>query len=81
MRINVELLLFCLVWATLAIAGVMLGGWTIGLTLAIIVFLAISASTAIILSRSGDLAMERKMRWAIVIGGWIAFLLYLGATP
>jgi hypothetical protein len=76
-RVNIETLLFCLAWAGLAVVAVSYGGWTVGLALAIGLFLAISASTGAILSRSGDLGFERKMRWGILIAGWIALIFYL----
>lgn len=61
-----EALLFCLLWAALAIAGWAWIGWTAGILLALGLFLIIMPASAVMLSRTGNFAAERTVRWGIL---------------
>lgn len=71
-----EALLFCLLWAALAIAGWAWIGWTAGILLALGLFLIIMPASAVMLSRTGNFAAERTVRWGILaVAAVIAFSL------
>ena len=65
-KIYPEALLFCLLWAALAVAGWAWIGWTAGIVLALGLFLIIMPASAITLSRTGSFAIERGVRWGIL---------------
>jgi len=61
-----EALLFCLLWVALALFGLDRLGWKAGLALSIGLFLIIMPASAITLSRTGNFALERGIRWGIL---------------
>ena len=61
-----EALLFCLVWTLLALAGWSLLDWEAGVALSVGLFLIIMPASAFILSRTGNFAVERGVRWTIL---------------
>jgi hypothetical protein len=61
-----EALLFCLLWAGLAVAGFALVDWKAGVILSVGLFMLIMPSSALILSRTGRFGLERAVRWAIL---------------
>jgi hypothetical protein len=61
-----EALLFCLLWAALAVAGFALVDWKAGVILSVGLFMLIMPSSALILSRTGRFGLERAVRWAIL---------------
>ena len=72
-----EALLFCVLGAALALAGLSWGGWKAGLSLSLGLFAIIMPTSALILSRTGKFALERGVRWAILAA---AALLLLSLT-
>jgi len=74
-----EALLFCLAWATLAFAGGLWGSWWIGALLTVGLLVLISASSMQILQQTGDLVMERQVRWGILIVSALGLAVYLNA--
>jgi hypothetical protein len=62
-----EALFFCVVWVALAVAGWVLLGMRAGLALSVGLFLIIMPTSAITLSRTGNFALERGVRWGILI--------------
>ena len=70
-----EALAFCLLWGALAIAGFAWVGWGAGALLSAGLFLIIMPSSALILSRTGSFALERTIRWGILI---LAALVFFG---
>jgi hypothetical protein len=66
-RFYPEAALFCLVWVALAVAGWLWIDWYAGLALSVGLFLIIMPASAITLSRTGNFAVERGVRWAILI--------------
>jgi hypothetical protein len=73
---NLDGALFALCWAALAIAGAALGGWYAGIALLAALLLIVMPTSAFIVARSGNLALERQIRWALLAAA--AVCLYLG---
>ena len=65
-RIYPEALLYCLIWVALALFGLDRLGWKAGLALSVGLFLVVMPASAIILSRTGNFALERGVRWGIL---------------
>jgi hypothetical protein len=61
-----EALLFCLLWAALAIYGGLELGWKAGAALTLGLFILIMPTSALILSRTGSFQTERTVRWGIL---------------
>jgi hypothetical protein len=73
-KIYPEALLFCILWVALAVAGFALLGLKAGLALSVGLFLLIMPSSTLILSRTGNFALERGIRWGILVAA--ALLLF-----
>jgi hypothetical protein len=69
-----EALLFCLLWAALAIYGGLELGWKAGAALTLGLFVLIMPVSALILSRTGNFALERGVRWAILVAATLVTL-------
>ena len=69
-----EALLFCLVWAALAIYGGLELGWKAGAALTLGLFILIMPTSALILSRTGNFVVERGVRWGILAAATLIFL-------
>jgi hypothetical protein len=65
-RLYPEALLFCLLWAALAIYGGLELGWRAGAALTLGLFILIMSTSALILSRTGSFTLERAVRWGIL---------------
>ena len=65
-RLYPEALLFCLLWAALAIYGGLEVGWKAGAALTLGLFILIMPTSALILSRTGSFGLERGVRWALL---------------
>ena len=76
-RINFEALAFSLVWIIIALAGGILAGWVAGVTLSVGVLFLVMISSAIIFSTSGNLLLERSVRWGILILSALALISYV----
>jgi hypothetical protein len=76
-RFHAEPLLFCLAWAALAIAGGIYGSWWIGVLLSVGMLILVSASSLQILSRTEDPALERQVRWGILLAATAGLFAYL----
>jgi hypothetical protein len=61
-----EALFFCVVWVALAVAGWHYVGMRAGLALSVGLFLIVMPASAITLSRTGNFAIERVVRWGIL---------------
>ena len=59
-------LLFCVLWAALAIWGGLELGWKAGAALTLGLFILIMPASALILSRTGSFQAERAVRWGIL---------------
>ena len=73
-RLHVEALVYCIAWAGLAILGLNLAGIKAGLLLSVGLFLVVMPTSAIVLSRTGNFALERGVRWGIL--GLSALILF-----
>ncbi|MEA3052045.1 MAG: hypothetical protein QOG72_948 [Sphingomonadales bacterium] len=62
-----EALLFCILWAALAIYGGLELGWKAGAALTLGLFILIMPTSALILSRTGSFRLERWVRWVILV--------------
>jgi hypothetical protein len=76
-KIYPEALLFCLLWAALAIYGGLTMGWKAGAVLTLGLFILIMPTSVLILSRTGNFAVERGVRWGILV---VAALVFLSAA-
>ncbi|HEX8535102.1 MAG TPA: hypothetical protein VF662_13125 [Allosphingosinicella sp.] len=65
-RLNIDALVYCLVSAALAIAGWKLVDHRAGLLLSVGLFLIVMPTSAVVLSRTGNFALERGIRWGIL---------------
>jgi hypothetical protein len=66
-RLYPEALLFCVVWVALAVAGWAYAGMRAGLALSVGLFLIVMPASAITLSKTGNFALERAVRWGILL--------------
>ena len=66
-RLYPEAALFCVLWAALAFFGWSRVGWQAGAALTLGLFAVIMPASAITLSRTGNFAIERGVRWGILI--------------
>ena len=62
-----EALLFCILWAALAFFGWARIHWSAGIALSVGLFVIIMPASAITLTRTGNFAVERGLRWTILI--------------
>ena len=73
-RLYPEALLFCVLWAALAIWGGLELGWKAGAALTLGLFILIMPASALILSRTGSFQAERAVRWGILVAAAIVLL-------
>lgn len=69
-----EALLFCAVWAGLAIWGGLELGWKAGAALTLGLFVLIMPTSAMILSRTGSFKLERGVRWGILAAAAVVLI-------
>jgi hypothetical protein len=67
MRFHPEAALFCLAWAGIAAAGFILQGWLAGILLSMGLLAILGPTSASLISRTDDFALERTVRWSILI--------------
>jgi uncharacterized membrane protein (DUF2068 family) len=75
-KIYPEALAFCVLWALLAVGGWSLIGWKTGLALSAGLFFLILPVSALILSKTGNFALERGIRWGILAVAVIALVFF-----
>ncbi|HEX8240675.1 MAG TPA: hypothetical protein VF574_13130 [Allosphingosinicella sp.] len=73
-RLYPEALLFCVVWAALAVWGGLELGWKAGAALTLGLFILIMPASALILSRTGSFQAERVVRWGILAAAAIVLI-------
>ena len=78
-RLHPEPLLFCVAWAALAIAGGVYAGLWVGVLLSVGLLMLISAASLQVLSQTDDLAMERQVRWGILVVACLALVVGMNA--
>lgn len=79
-RLDPEALLFCLVWAGLALAGGLIAGWPAGAALSIGVLVVVMPASLLVLTRTESLAAERTVRWGILAAAAVIFFSWGMAT-
>ncbi len=63
--LNLDALAFAVAWAALALLAGMVGGFYMGGGLALALLVVVMPLSAFILSKTGDFALERKVRWGM----------------
>lgn len=66
-RLHLEALAYCILWAALAVFGWDRLGLKAGLLLSVGLFLIVMPASALILSRTGNFALERGVRWSMLL--------------
>ncbi len=66
-RLNLDALLYCILWAGLAILGWRVGGLKAGLLLSVGLLLLVMPTSALVLARTGNFAAERTVRWSLLV--------------
>lgn len=69
---KLDALVYCIVWAALAFAGWHFSGLRAGLLLSVGLFLIVMPTSALLLSRTGNFALERGVRWGILLMAGLA---------
>jgi hypothetical protein len=67
MTFHPEAAAFCLAWIGVAAAGFVLQGWLAGVLLSLGMLAILGPTSATIISRTDDFALERTVRWSILI--------------
>ena len=75
--LHLEALLFALVWAGLAICGGISAGWWVGGLLSAALFVIVMPLSALILSKTGNFAAERQVRWGIFAAAAVGLMVWL----
>jgi hypothetical protein len=79
-RLHPEPLLFCLAWAALAFAaGIMVSIW-MGILFSAGLALILMPLSATIITRTENLALERQMRWGLLVIAALALAVWLGVS-
>lgn len=78
-KFQLEPFLFCLVWALLAIAGTVLGGIWVGAALSFGLLLVLMPLSALVLTRYEDAALERQVRWGVLVIAGLGLAVWLNA--
>jgi hypothetical protein len=76
-KIYPEPLLFCLAWAALAIAAGIMGSIWMGILFSAGLALILMPLTATIVTRTGDFALERQVRWGMLVVAALALAIWL----
>ena len=79
-RLNLDALIYCIVWAALAIFAWNQVSHRAGLMASVGLFLIVMPTSAILLSRTGNFRLERAVRWAILAVAAIAILSFADLT-
>jgi len=72
-KLHAEALIFCLAWAALAVLGFIQAGVYAGALLSVGLLLLIMPASSIVLAKTGDLALERRLRWGLLAAAALAF--------
>jgi len=76
-KLHAEPLAFCFAWAGLAIAGAYYGGQWAGVMLSIGLLPLIMATSALTIAKMEDFALDRQVRWGILVLAGLALAVYL----
>ena len=72
-KLNVEALIFALTWAALAVYGGVTSGYMVGAALSAGLLLIIMSTSSYVLSKTENLALERQVRWGILVVAALVF--------
>jgi hypothetical protein len=78
-RVHAEALLFCAAWASVALAGGLLGGPFVGLAVAFGLLLVLMPLSAYVLTEKEDERLERQLRWGVLVLAALALGVWLTA--
>ena len=78
-RLHVEAAIFCLAWAAVAVAAGMLAGFWAGALVSLGLLMVLMPTSALILSKTEDFALERQVRWGLLAMAALALAAWLGA--
>ena len=73
--LNNDALAFAVAWAILAFAAGMFGGFYLGGGLALALIVVVMPLSAFILAKTGDFALERKVRWSMLAAAALGVIL------
>jgi hypothetical protein len=76
-RLHLEALLFCLVWAALAIGAGLVAGWQAGAALSVGLLLIIMPTSSLVLARTDSFGTERTVRWTILAVAALLLMIWL----
>jgi hypothetical protein len=76
-KLRLEPLSFCLCWILLAVVASVLGGTWAGLAVALGLLLVLMPTSAFILTRYEDEALERQVRWGILVIAGLLLAIWL----
>ena len=65
-KLNLEALVYSIVWGVLAVIGWRVAGLKAGILLSVGLFLVVMPTSAIVLSKTGNFSLERGIRWGIL---------------
>ena len=65
-RLNLDALIYSIVWVVLAVIGWRVAGLRAGILLSVGLFLIVMPVSALVLSRTGNFGLERGIRWGIL---------------
>lgn len=76
-KFHPEPLIFCLAWAALAFAAAVMGSIWLGILFSAGLAIVLMPLSATIISKTGNFALERQVRWgllvlaALALSGWL----------
>jgi tryptophan-rich sensory protein len=76
-RLHPEPLLFCLAWAALAIAAAVMGSIWLGILFSAGLTIVLMPLSATIVSKTGNFALERQVRWGLLLVAALALSVWL----
>ena len=76
-RLHPEPLLFCLAWAALAIAAGYLASLWLGILFSVGLALVLMPLSASIITKTENLALERQVRWGLLVIAALALAVWL----
>jgi hypothetical protein len=78
-KLHVEALTFCIAWAAVAVTGFFTAGPIAGALLTVGLMLIVMPTSATIISKTEDVALERQIRWSILAVAALTLAIWLHA--
>ena len=76
-RLHVEPMIFCLAWAGLAVAAAIMASIWLGILFSAGLAIVLMPLSATIISKTGNFALERQIRWGLLVLAALALALWL----